>query len=249
MLRKLKYICILGIGVTIGVACSKDVMGVIEEGKHKFSQKAQELRVDFSYEMKEYAMIEDVPFIQQLPELPRGCEVTSLAMILQYEGVQVDKMQLASEIARVPFYENDLYGNPYEGFVGNMYEKAERGYGVYHGPIFDLAEKYFPDQAVDLTGRDIEDLYKVVSAGSPVWIISNTTFQPLGEESFQTWNTNEGELQITYYEHSAVIIGYDQNFVYVNDPLANHPRKGIPRDKFEAAWEQMGSQAIAILGV
>ena len=26
-------------------------------------------------------------------------------------------------------------------------------------------------------------------------------------------------MKITYYEHSAVVIGYDQNFVYVNDPL------------------------------
>lgn len=247
MLRKLKYICILGFGITIGVACSNDVMDVIEKGKNKFFQTTQELRVDLTYEMKGNAMIENVPFIQQYPELPRGCEVTSLAMMLQYEGAQVDKMQLANEIARVPFYENGLHGNPHEGFVGNMYEKAERGYGVYNEPIFQLAEKYAPGQAVNLTGRDIEDVYKVVSSGSPVWIISNTTFQPLGEDSFQTWQTNAGELRITYYEHSAVVIGYDENFVYVNDPLAANPRKGIQRDKFEAAWGQMGSQAIAIL--
>ena len=60
--------------------------------------QAQVLRLEFLSEMKEAAMIEDVPFIKQLPELPRGCEVTSLAMLLQYKGVQVDKMQLASEI-------------------------------------------------------------------------------------------------------------------------------------------------------
>lgn len=80
-------------------------------------QKAQVLRLEFLSEMKEAAMIEDVPFIKQLPELPRGCEVTSLAMLLQYKGVQVDKMQLASEIHRVPFEQNGLRGNPYEGFV------------------------------------------------------------------------------------------------------------------------------------
>ena len=43
-------------------------------------QKAQVLRLEFLSEMKEATMIEDVPFIKQLPELPRGCEVTSLAM-------------------------------------------------------------------------------------------------------------------------------------------------------------------------
>ncbi|MDF2792158.1 MAG: hypothetical protein K0S80_5260, partial [Neobacillus sp.] len=47
--------------------------------------------------------IVDVPHIQQMPELQRGCEVTSLAMLLQYAGVSVDKMTLASEITTIPF--------------------------------------------------------------------------------------------------------------------------------------------------
>lgn len=197
--------------------------------------------------MKETAMIENVPFIKQLPELQRGCEVTSLAMLLQYKGVQVDKMQLASEVNKVPFKENNLRGNPHEGFVGNIYTKSEPGYGVYHQPIFKLAEKYVPEKTINLTGREIEDIYKVISSGSPVWIIANTTFQPLAEDSFETWNTNEGDVKITYYEHSVVVVGYDQNYVYMNDPLANNPNKKVSRSEFERAWEQMGKQAITIL--
>ncbi|CAG9613094.1 hypothetical protein BACCIP111899_02289 [Bacillus rhizoplanae] len=247
MFRMVKYICVLGIGVIVSAACSKDVMGVIETGKNKIFQKTEELRIDFSYEMKDQVMIENVPFIKQLPELERGCEVTSLAMLLQYKGIQVDKMKLADEIERVPFEANGLRGNPHEGFVGNIYTKSEPGYGVYHQPIFQLAQKYVPDKTIDLTGREIEDIYKVLSAGSPVWVIVNTTFQPLDKGSFETWDTNAGEVKITYYEHSAVVVGYDQNFVYVNDPLANKPRKGIPRAQFEKAWEQMGKQAITIL--
>ncbi|MEH7461337.1 C39 family peptidase [Bacillus thuringiensis] len=245
--RIVKYVCILGIGVILGIACNKQVMGVIETGKNKIFQKTQELRVDFSFEMKDKVMIENVPFIKQLPELERGCEVTSLAMLLQYKGIKVDKMTLANEIARVPFEANGVRGNPHEGFVGNIYTKSESGYGVYHQPIFQLAQKYVPDKAVDLSGRDVKDLYKVLSAGSPVWIIANTTFNQLAEGNFEKWNTNAGELMITYYEHSAVIIGYDQNSVYINDPLADNPRKSIPRDQFEKAWEQMGKQAVTVL--
>ncbi|EEM00943.1 uncharacterized protein YvpB [Bacillus sp. RC55] len=237
MMKKLKYIFIFGIIFAVVFFFEKD----------KIMKKAQEFRLDLFSEMKESAMITEVPFIRQLPELPRGCEVTSLTMLLQHKGVQVDKMQLASEIHRVPFKQDGLHGNPYEGFVGNIYTKAEPGYGVYNQPIFNLAEKYVPEKVINLTGRDVQDLYKVISSGSPVWVIINTTFKPLAESSFETWNTSSGKVKITYYEHSVVVIGYDQNFVYVNDPLANNPRKAVPRAEFEKAWEQMGKQAITIL--
>ncbi|HDR7604312.1 C39 family peptidase [Bacillus mycoides] len=236
-MKKLKYIFIFGIIFAVVFFFEKD----------KIMKKAQEFRLDLFSEMKESAMIKEVPFIRQLPELPRGCEVTSLTMLLQHKGVQVDKMQLASEIHRVPFKQDGLHGNPYEGFVGNIYTKAEPGYGVYNQPIFNLAEKYVPEKVINLTGRDVQDLYKVISSGSPVWVIINTTFKPLAESSFETWNTSSGKVKITYYEHSVVVIGYDQNFVYVNDPLANNPRKAVPRAEFEKAWEQMGKQAITIL--
>ncbi|MGE7634747.1 C39 family peptidase [Bacillus paramycoides] len=236
-MKKLKYIFIFGIIFAAVFFIEKD----------KIMKKAHELRLDLFSEVKESAMIEGVPFIKQLPELPRGCEVTSLAMLLQHKGVQVDKMQLASEIYRVPFEQDGLRGNPYEGFVGNIYTKSEQGYGVYHQPIFTLAEKYVPEKVINLTGREVQDLYKVISSGSPVWVIANTTFKPLSEDSFETWNTSSGKVKITYYEHSVVVIGYDQNFVYMNDPLANNPRKAVPRAEFEKSWEQMGKQAITIL--
>ena len=90
---------------------------------------------------------------------------------------------------------------------------------VYNKPIFNLAEKYVSEKVINLTDRDVNDLYKVISSGSPVWVIINTTFKPLAESSFETWNTSSGEVKITYFEHSVVVVGYDQNFVYVNDPL------------------------------
>ena len=39
----------------------------------------------------------DVPFIDQNPQLPTGCEITSLAQVLNFYGFGVDKEYLASQ--------------------------------------------------------------------------------------------------------------------------------------------------------
>ncbi len=160
----------------------------------------------------EKIIINGVPHIQQMPELARGCEVTSLAMLLQYAGVSIDKMTLAKQIKKVPFRDqNGVRGNPNDGFVGDMYSFSKSGYGVYHSPIAELAKQYLPSRIVDLTGQSIDAVYNMVKTGSPVWVITNSRFAPLAESEFANWNTNSGKVQITYREHSVVIVGYDIN--------------------------------------
>lgn len=193
----------------------------------------------------EKVILSNVPLIQQLPELDRGCEVTSLAIMLQYAGIAVDKMQLANEIKKVDFMNDGVRGNPNEGFVGSIYTFSESGYGVYHRPLFQLAKKYLPNKAVDLTGKSIEELYKSVKSGQPVVMITNATFAPLDEDEFTTWETNSGDVSITYNEHCVVLIGYDEEFVYIRDPLEDSLDVKVPRGEFEKAWMQMGSQAIS----
>lgn len=141
--------------------------------------------------------------------------------------------------------EDGVRGNPNEGFVGNIYTFSESGYGVYHGPLFQLAKKYLPNKAVDLTGKSIEEIYKSVKAGHPVVMITNATYAPLDEDEFTTWETNSGDVSITYNEHCVVLVGYDKESVYIRDPLDDSLDVKVPREKFEQAWVQMGSQAIS----
>lgn len=199
------------------------VWGIYTNGITKYVEKLTFFNIQSGKQVEfnrdEKVILSNVPFIQQLPELDRGCEVTSLAMMLQYAGITVDKMKLANEIKKVDFMNDGVRGNPNEGFVGNIYTFSESGYGVYHGPLFQLAKKYLPNKAVDLTGKSIEELYKSVKAGQPVVIITNATFAPLDEDEFTTWETNNGDVSITYNEHCVVLIGYDQESVYIRDPL------------------------------
>lgn len=195
--------------------------------------------ISYSHELKEESILE-APLILQNPELPRGCEVTSLAMLLQYAGISVDKMTLASEIKKDP-------ANPYLGFVGNMYLLHEPGYGVYHGPIRQLMEEYLPGKTIDLTGCEFEDLLFFLSEKVPVWVIVNAKFSELDPGEFNTWHTPSGAVKITFREHSVLLTGFDQEYVYFNDPLVNISNNKTDRELFQAAWVQMGKQAVTYL--
>jgi uncharacterized protein YvpB len=195
-------------------------------------------------------VILDVPIIRQLPELPRGCEVTSLAMLLQDAGIQADKMTLAKQIKKdpTPFQRKNgkvYFGNPNDGFVGDMYSFKRPGLGVYHQPIKELAEQYLPNKIIDLTGSEFSELQKHLSKGVPIWIITNSTYKKLPESAFREWETPSGPIKITYYEHSVVMTGYDNDYIYFNDPLSGEKNKKAPKAEFLEAWVQMGRQAIA----
>ncbi|PEO73052.1 hypothetical protein CN572_11655 [Bacillus wiedmannii] len=236
------YICMALLAIAVWNVYTNGITKYVEKLTFFNIQSGKE--ADFSNN-DEKVILSNVPLIQQLPELDRGCEVTSLAMLLQYAGITVDKMKLANEIKKVDFMNDDVRGNPNEGFVGNIYTFAESGYGVYHEPLFQLAKKYLPNKAVDLTGKSIEEMYKSVKSGQPVVMITNATFAPLDEDEFTTWETTSGDVSITYNEHCVVLIGYDEEFVYIRDPLEDSLDVKVPRGKFEKAWMQMGSQAIS----
>lgn len=192
--------------------------------------------------------IPNVPLIGQYPELPRGCEVTSVAMLMNYVGLPITKMELAENITKEPFlFEVDgknYNGNPHNGFVGDMYSMDNPGYGAYNEPIYQLMDDYLEGEALNLTGARFSDLYYYISQNRPVVVIINTTFDILHQEQFQTFYTTRGDIPITYREHSVLITGYDENYIYFNDPMYPNTVQQKSKNKFIKAWEQMGSQAL-----
>lgn len=232
------------------VEYKEEIATLFDENENQLDKNEEKDNLNISQVIKISEKILDVPLLSQLPELPRGCEVTSLAMLLQYEGVNVDKMELAKNVKKdstpMTFLHGKIhFGHPNNGFVGDMYSYINPGYGVYHKPIIELAENYLPNQMINLTGGDFEEVLNMINKEQPVWIITNTTFKKLPDSQFETWETEQGQIKITYKEHSVVVTGYDENYIYFNDPLANQKDRKIQKGDFIAAWEQMGRQAIA----
>ncbi len=188
----------------------------------------------------------DVPLLNQLdpPTLLLGCEVTSLAMILQYNGVTITKNELADKLPVVPiYYEDGLQGNPNEGFVGDV-TGADYGFCVYHGPIAALASDYIPAARVeDISGQDFDSVIAALDRGYPVWVVTTTSFLP--DDELEEWQTPTGPVNISYIMHSVVVVGYDADNLYINNPYGQKDQE-IERLDFMLAWEQMGKQAVYI---
>lgn len=188
----------------------------------------------------------DVPLLNQMdyPVLYNGCEVTSLTMILQYNNISISKNDVAAWLPSVPIiYENGLRGNPNDGFVGDI-TGHDYGFSVYHGPIAALASNFVSsDRIKDITGSSIDAVIDALNQGYPVWTITSTSYAPV--DDMEVWQTPTGEVSISYNEHSVVVVGYDDNYFYVNDPFGKK-NQSVEKSSFIAAWEQFGSQAIYI---
>ena len=79
----------------------------------------------------------DVEPILQLPELPTGCEITSLATVLNYYGYDISKTQLADE-----YLECGEVGDtdPNEKFIGSPYDI--HSCGCFSNVIADAAKSF-----------------------------------------------------------------------------------------------------------
>ena len=195
-----------------------------------------------------------VPIMRQLPQLPNGCEVTSLAMLLTAAGIPTDKMTLAREQKtdrRQPVFEKgaqgDLsrirsWGDPNQAFVGNVYGRY--GYGIYHGPLSKLLTAKAGSRGRDLTGQDFESLLDVIDNGSAVMIWATTTLRPTSQ--WVTWRGPRGIVRATFREHAVVLVGHSPGRLVVKNPLTGR-RQTVPAKPLIAAWRQLGGQAFAVL--
>ncbi len=187
--------------------------------------------------------------IFQNPELPTGCEITSLAMLLNYLGFKVDKCALADNYLEKGEYRN---ADPYKVFVGNP--RSLRAYGCYSHAIINAAEAYLTDvgknndyKVYDMTGCDFENLCAAIDNDCPVIVWG--TMGMKGTSKGPSWIIPETNEYYTWVggEHCLLMTGYDKNkgIVYMNDPL-----KGVvtyDMNLFKKRFVQMGSHAVIIM--
>lgn len=191
------------------------------------------------------------PMFSQYPELVRGCEVTALSMFLSYYlGSNIDKMTLSNQIRIDETPETKIdgmisFGDMHKGFVGSITERTKPGLGVYVEPLYDLAKNYVAG-VYNLTGSSFEQVLSFVGNEGPVLVITPGHYNSVPTSLIQNWMTPSGYMEVTYKEHSVLIVGYDDQFVYFNDPNNGKLNKQTI-EAFQAGWENQGSQALVVI--
>lgn len=192
----------------------------------------------------EHYQIEGVPLIMQNPELPTGCEVTSLTMLLNFLGFSVDKLTLADQY--LPKSEATS-SSMYTTFLGDP--RSTSGYGCYSPAIVRCAANYLKAQDTDVkiydyTNSDFESLYEQIAAGHPCIIWG--TISNLEPFATQTWVVDGEICQWYAQEHCMVLTGYDltKNQVTVADPVNGIQNYDL--ELFKTRYNQMFRQAIFI---
>ena len=189
-------------------------------------------------------MINNFPTYSQFPNYPNGCETIALYLMLKYYGVNVSPSTLVNNLAKGdgPYWENDkLYGgNPEVEFVGDPRDK--HGYGCYQRPIINLASKY-KSGMVDYTGHSLNQVLELVRSGKPVqvWVSINLK----NTSVCATWYNKASGKNINWIcsLHSVVIVGFNDNYVYVSDPYTGSIEK-YKRTQFQKMYNLFGKRAL-----
>ena len=202
---------------------------------------------------KEVGIKWKVPLVMQNPELPTGCEITSITMVVNFYGYDYDKITMTDKYLDKSdnfYYDNgQLFGpNPQKFFLGNP--RSTSGYGLqcFSGTWVNTLNKVFEENksehyAEDISGRSLKDLEGELQS-APILISASIDMNPASPRVL--FKDSETKEDVTTYRnfHCVVLVGYDEDYYYVNDPLGTFSK--LEKARLERAYTSTGQQAVIV---
>lgn len=192
----------------------------------------------------------NVPYLSQAERMPTGCELVSAAMLLHFWGYDLTPEEFAAE--HIPFSPNpskqngQWYGaSPNRCFIGDPF--SPNGYGCFAPVIQAGLEQVISEklQVCNLTGTPLSQLESTLHEGNPLLIWVTMDMKPVSPGT--QWYLPDGSLfQWPSGEHCVVLVGYDADFYYCNDPLVPGGMTAYPKALVHQRYEELGRQALLI---
>lgn len=186
-----------------------------------------------------------VPYINQSTKYPTGCESVSTVMLLQFLGynITVDEF-IDNHLKKRDFEmrEGQLYGaDPNLYFCGSPYD--DESFGCYAPVICNSLETILGNEykIINETDTPLEVLKKkYLDCNMPVifWSCINMR-EPIVGPSWKLFDT-EKEFTWISNEHCVLLVGYDEENYYFNDPYENKGlvcfHKSLVEDRHQAQY-------------
>lgn len=152
-------------------------------------------------------VLKDAPAISQRPNLPTGCEMTAVTMMLQYAEVNISKEQVANETPKS--------GNPYTGFMGNPY--SNYGYGLWVAPsgIAPVVARHL-GKSLNMTG----------------WSLDALKNQLINRHLVVAWQAH----MHGFGTHAITLTGFDGGGFFYNDPWTGQKNAHMGFGTFDWNW-------------
>jgi uncharacterized protein YvpB len=152
----------------------------------------------------------------------------------------VTEAQLMAVIPRNPNPNLGFRGNPSGNPTGEL-RRTLVDYGVYAAPVHQALLHYDFRSDVIMYGTD-DLLASYISRGWPieVWITYG-----LRSEQPRLAQANGAQFILVPFEHTVLVVGYDETHVYANDPFTG-ARVRYLWTNFNRAWGYLGNMALAI---
>lgn len=160
--------------------------------------------------IKNYAKV-----ISQRPEMPTGCEITAVTMMINFAGKNITKDQ-AVKIMPCSL-------NPNKGFIGSPYKKFPLGFWVAPDGIKPVV-KYYLGTATNMTNCSISAIKKksIRSHLVVAWVGYFDNFS----------------------NHAIALTGYHGNTLYYNDPWTG-TKRSMSVATFKHHWALDGHRALS----
>lgn len=198
----------------------------------------------------------EIPFYTQRNILPTGCELVSAKMVLEYyTGEEIPMTEIVDNIeCRYPQSVNGLLTGPHpeDAFIGNPWDPS--GYGCFAPVLANMMNTLLPDEyvAINTTGTALQTLAETwLPQGTPVLIWA--TINMVNHSNYLGWYIEDenGEPTDEWYdwqvnEHCLVLVGYDNDFYYFNDPNAWQTPTRFGREIVETRYNSMGMYSIIV---
>ena len=199
-----------------------------------------------------------VALLYQTPELPNGCEVTSLAMLLAWAGHPIDKVELSNNyLPKQAFSTSNgvRHGpDPNEAYAGDP--SSPNGWYCFEGPILEAGNAWLSDQNSQFQTVSLseltqeltqEELEGYLNAGIPlaVWVTLYYAAPQPPPSSF-SWYLPDGTHYVPYSNlHCVVLAGWDGDDYKIANPMSGW--QTVSPSTFWNSFDAMGRRAVAIL--